>query len=129
MAVDPLTQAAGEIIAQSPVLRDRLNRLVSDLLDEAEEVVENGSPRMKADLINRMVPHLVKQMQEKQEDEEIVRLRAEMEIVKEMMRPQIGPITISPTPATPMPEDQPRDVAEVLALAHRPRQHTPGKRA
>lgn len=124
---DELSKLAAAAVNTSPHLQQRINNLVSELLDEAEEIMESGTPKAKADLINRMIPHVVRQMNDKAEDESLVQLRKDMQALREVMRPLIGTGNVLPIidlPSDGATEDTPRDIESILRIAA-PRQATP----
>lgn len=87
---DALQDMAAAAVAASPALQTRVGEFVDEILDEAMYMVQNGTPKMKADLINKLVPHLVRQLADKAEDDEVKAMRAEMNELRQGMQRGIG---------------------------------------
>lgn len=113
---DPsLGDLAAIAIANSPALQTRVSDFVDFVLDEAEDLIANGSPKMKADMVGKLIPHLVRQLADKAEDEDIKEMRREMELVKASQRDSIGgkETDVHATPA-PMSDIESARVNRVL---------------
>ena len=59
-------------------IKARVNGLVHQMLDEVEHQLANGTPAAKAQLLNRTLPAIMKELREEKEDDELVELRAQM---------------------------------------------------
>lgn len=106
MAADPLASLAAEVLSTDNELRRRIAGFVSNVLDEAEWMLENGNQKAKSDLINKLVPALVRQMSEQAEDEALVKMRAELTDFYAEMR-GIGPTDPQPASQPDIPVDEP----------------------
>lgn len=103
MAADPLASLAAEAISKDDALRRRINKFVSNVLDEAEYLMVNGNPKAKGDLISKLIPHLVKQMGEQAEDEAIAKMRAELTAFYAAMGDRgLGTVPAPPEPDIPV---------------------------
>lgn len=87
---DALSEMAAAAVQASPALQSRVAGFVDDVLDEAFDLMLNGTPKMKADLINKLVPHLVRQLADKAEDDEVKTMRAEMNELRQGMQGSVG---------------------------------------
>lgn len=107
-----LTQLAAAAVATSPKLQEDLSDFVNFVLDEAYDLLENGTPKSKEAIILKLIPHLVRQMHEKTDDEEMAEMRREMEALKAHHRDSIGGNTYDST--TPTTEPIPKSVQRTL---------------
>jgi hypothetical protein len=69
---------------QSTISR-RVEGIVMSVLDYADEVMRNGSPKAKADFIKQVLPTLVKSLQTEEVDSDIERLKANQEKIFEAL--------------------------------------------
>lgn len=59
-------------------VKARVNGLVHRMLDEVEHQLESGTPAVKAQLLNRTLPAIMKELREEKEDDELVVLRSQL---------------------------------------------------
>lgn len=59
-------------------VKARVNNLVHKMLDEVEHQLDHGTPASKAQLLNRTLPAIMKELREEKEDDELVTLRTQM---------------------------------------------------
>jgi hypothetical protein len=63
-------------------VKARVNALVHLMLDEVESQLVNGTPAVKAQLLNRTLPAIMKELREEQEDDELTTLREQMAVMQ-----------------------------------------------
>lgn len=59
----PLNEVAAKVVAESPQLRARMDRIVEALISDMELTIRIGSPAERAMLMKNVVPHLLRGMQ------------------------------------------------------------------
>lgn len=111
-----------EAVAQAmtvEAVKARIVALTLRSLDHAEELLEDGTPQVKMQVMRSVIPTLVKSLAKDEQDAELAELRAQMvELRKDIMRAGTIEATASPTPedvegdepdlriAPPMPTDE-----------------------
>ncbi len=93
-----LADLASVVLDASPQLQSRVADFVDAVLSKAEDVLENGTPKMQSDIINKLVPHLVRQLADKAEDEDIRLMRDEVNRLKSDRIASIGGVLPDLTP-------------------------------
>lgn len=115
-----LVDLAAKVVGDNPQLQSRVATFVSDVLDLAEDILDNGTPKMQADIVGKLVPHLVRQMAEKAEDDDIRQMReAHNELraqMRSMMTGQVIQVTDGDTTGADLSDVERARLDAVLAV-------------
>lgn len=104
---DPLHDAVVEVVQGDPQLRARVSRLIDSMLDHAEHLLDTAPANIRAGLIRGILPSVVKELRDKQDDAEIKKLRVEMTALMGEIRSQTAQRPAITVESLSMPVDGP----------------------
>lgn len=85
MASDPVSQMAVELVHDDPELRAAVKSLAMRAVEEAQFIMDRGTPNLKLSVIKVLMPAVARELAKKEERDDLAVLRAEMqEMMKEM---------------------------------------------
>lgn len=83
-------------------LRDRAANMVGKMMDQAERILEAGTPSDKAQFTKTVLPAILKQLQEKKEGDDLAELRqAQAGLMSDVRQALIGGAGSPPKPDVP----------------------------
>lgn len=110
---NPLADAARHIVATDTALQARVRNLLDALLTEAERQLEVAAPATKLAMIRTVLPAMVKESRNQEQDTKIDELQAQVRALMTQTRSLIGPQTIN---EALIPTDAPPTLALVQSL-------------
>lgn len=87
MSLDPKLIA---LVADDDTIRARVRTLVNSMVSYAEQMMEYGTPQVKAALIKTALPAMLKEMKEEKEDESVTELRAQVSAMYDLLKEYKG---------------------------------------
>jgi hypothetical protein len=82
---DPISAMAGELIHDDPELRAAVKNLAMRAVQEAQIIMDRGTPNLKLSVIKVLMPAVARELAKKEERDDLAILRAQMtEMFKEI---------------------------------------------
>lgn len=84
--MNDITEIIASAASEDQEVRSRVKELAMRVLDEAEDIIDHGTPAIKTTLMRSFIPVLVREMGKKKDDDEIDELKRMMGVMMDEMR-------------------------------------------
>lgn len=91
-----------EAVSGDPEIRERARQFALDLMTEAEDMLHNGAPAIKLQLVRSGLVNILRSIRQEKETDETILLKQQMEEMRAEMRGYIGG-GVAKLPAIPQP--------------------------